>query len=90
LILGAVFKFLLSTIKVLGKNIEWFKTQTGKRVIKYSTIALGGAAGLMANLVFGMSWLEAAEIFVSGPLAVALHEYMSDVNPSDIPEAKKL
>lgn len=78
LILGVVFKLLLSSIKLVGKNVAWFKTKDGKRVIKYSTLGLGAAAGLVANLAFGMSWLEAAQIVLSGPLAVAIHEYTSD------------
>jgi len=78
IILGVVFKLLLSTIKLLGKNIAWFKTKDGKRVVKYSTLGLGAAAGLVANLAFGMSWIEAVQIVLSGPLAVAIHEYTSD------------
>lgn len=78
IILGVVFKLLLSTIKVLGRNIAWFKTKDGKRVVKYSTLGLGAAAGLVANLAFGMHWIEAVQIILSGPLAVAIHEYTKD------------
>jgi hypothetical protein len=78
IILGAVFKLLLSLMKVLGKNIAWFKTKDGKRVVKYSTLGLGAAAALLANLAFGMHWLDAVQILLSGPLAVAIHEYTSD------------
>jgi hypothetical protein len=80
-LLGAVFKLLLSLIKVLGKNLAWFKTQDGKRVVKYSTIGLGSAAALLANLAFGLNWVEALTILLSGPLAVAIHEYTSDSKP---------
>jgi hypothetical protein len=79
--LGALFKLLLSLLKVLGKNLAWFKTQEGKRVLKYSTLALGAVAGLCANLGFGMNWVEALTIMLSGPLAVAIHEYTSDSKP---------
>jgi hypothetical protein len=65
-------------MKVLGKNIAWFKTKDGKRVVKYSTLGLGAAAALLANLAFGMHWLDAVQILLSGPLAVAIHEYTSD------------
>jgi len=87
-ILGVAFKLLLSLIKVLGKNIAWFKTKDGKRVIKYSTLGLGAAAGLVANLAFGMHWIEAIQIVLSGPLAVAIHEYTSDSKDPPPEEAK--
>jgi hypothetical protein len=83
-LLGAIFKLLLSLMKVLGKNIAWFKSKDGKRVIKYSTIGLGAAAALVANLGFGMHWIEAAQLVLSGPLAVAIHEYTKD--SKDTPE----
>jgi hypothetical protein len=82
LVLGAVFKLLLSLIKVIGKNIVWFKTKDGKRAIKYSTLGLGAAAGLVANLAFGVHWAQALEIMLSGPLAVAIHEYTKDSKDS--------
>jgi hypothetical protein len=80
-LLGAVFKLLLSLIKVLGNNVAWFKSQDGKRVLKYSTLGLGAAAALAANLGFGMNWIDAITILLSGPLAVAIHEYTSDSKP---------
>lgn len=83
--LGALFKLLLSLLKVLGKNFVWFKTQDGKRVIKYSTLALGAAAGLCANLGFGMNWIEALILMLSGPISVAIHEYTSDSKPAPAP-----
>lgn len=88
LVLGALFKLLLSLIKVLGRNVEWFKTKDGKRVIKYSTLGLGAAAGLVANLAFGMHWAQALEIMLSGPLAVAIHEYTKDSKDSAGEQAK--
>lgn len=89
IILGTIFKVLLSLMKVVGKNVAWFKTQDGKRVIKYSTLGLGALAALMANLVFGMHWLEAAQLLLSGPIAVAIHEYTKDSKDPDanVPEA---
>ena len=77
-ILGVVFKLLLSLMKVLGRNIAWFKSKDGKRVVKYSTLGLGAAAALVANLAFGMNWIEAAQLLLAGPIAVAIHEYTKD------------
>lgn len=88
LVLGALFKLLLSLIKVLGRNINWFGTRDGKRVIKYSTLGLGAAAGLVANLAFGVHWAQALEIMLSGPLAVAIHEYTKDSKESPGEQAK--
>lgn len=82
-LLGALFKLLLSLIKVLAKNVAYFKTQDGKRVVKYSTIGLGCAAALVANLAFGIGWVDALTILLSGPLAVAIHEYTSDSKPTE-------
>jgi len=78
LLLAAVFKLLLSLLKVLAKNLSWFKSQDGKRILKYSTIGLGSAAALVSNLAFGLSWVDALTILLSGPLSVAIHEYTSD------------
>lgn len=89
LVLGGLFKLLLSLIKVLGRNVVWFRTRDGKRVIKYSTLGLGAAAGLVANLAFGLHWAEALEIMLSGPLAVAIHEYTKDSRDSEGPEEAK-
>ena len=86
LLLGAIFKLLLSSIKVLGRNIAWFKTKDGKRVIKYSTLGLGALAALVSNMAFGMSWMEAGFIFLSGPVAVAIHEYTKDSKEPPIVE----
>jgi hypothetical protein len=83
LLLAAVFKLLLSLLKVLAKSLAWFKSQDGKRILKYSTIGLGSAAALVANLSFGLSWVDALTILLSGPLAVAIHEYTSDSKSDD-------
>lgn len=88
ILLGTIFKFLLSLMKVLGKNIPWFKSKDGKRVMKYSTLGLGAAAAVVANLAFGMPWMEAAQLILSGPIAVAIHEYTKD-SKEPAPEAAK-
>lgn len=76
--LAALFKLLLSLVKVLAKNVPWFSGKEGKRIIKYSTLGLGALAGLCANLAFGVPMLESLLIFLSGPLSVAIHEYTKD------------
>lgn len=86
-LLGTLFKLLLSLLKVVAKNVAWFKSQDGKRVLKYSTLGLGALAALMANWAFGMSWMDSLVILLSGPIAVAIHEYTSDSKP--VPEPPK-
>jgi len=86
-LLGAIFKLLLSGLKVVSKFAPWFKSQDGKRVLKYSTLGLGAAAALTANLAFGMGWMDALTILLSGPLAVAIHEYTSDSKPTETVKA---
>jgi len=78
LFLGAIFKLLLSAVKLVKKQTNWFHAKKAKRILKYSTIALGALAALMSNLAFGMGWIEAGVILLSGPMAVAIHEYTKD------------
>ena len=78
LIMGTVFKLLLSGLKLAGKNVGWFKSKDGKRVMKYSTIGLGAAAAITANFALGWGWVDAVQLLLSGPLAVAIHEYTKD------------
>ena len=77
-LLGTIFKLLLSGIKMIKSQTKWFHAKKAKRIVKYTTLGLGAAAALMANLVFGMGWMEAAIILMSGPLSVAIHEYTKD------------
>jgi len=77
-VLGAIFKFLLSAVKLIKAQTNWFHAKKAKRIVKYTTLVLGGLAALMANLVFDMSWLEAGIILLSGPMSVAMHEYTKD------------
>jgi len=78
ILLGAIFKLLLSAIKLVKKQTNWFHAKKAKRIVKYTTLGLGALAGLMANLVFGMGWIEAGIIVLSGPISVAIHEYTKD------------
>jgi hypothetical protein len=77
-LLGAIFKLLLSSIKLIKAKTNWFHAKKAKRIIKYTTLGLGAVAALMSNLVFGMSWIDAGIILLSGPLSVAVHEYTKD------------
>jgi hypothetical protein len=77
-LLGTLFKFFLSAIKLIKAQTNWFHAKKAKRIIKYTTLGLGAASALVANLMFGMSWLEAAIILLSGPVSVAVHEYTKD------------
>jgi hypothetical protein len=43
--------------------------------LKVITITLGLAAGFAAQLGMGENWWDAITIGLSGPLAVAFHEY---------------
>jgi len=78
ILLGAIFKLLLSGVKLVRSKTNWFHAKKAKRIVKYTTLVLGGLAALMANLVFDMSWLEAGIILLSGPMSVAMHEYTKD------------
>lgn len=77
-LLGALFKLMLSLVKVMGKNFSWFESKESKRIIKYSTLGLGAIAAVCANVAFALPWPEAIEFLLSGPLAVAIHEYSKD------------
>jgi hypothetical protein len=78
LILATVFKLALSGIKLIKSKTQWFAKKKAKAIIKYSTLGLGALAALLFNVVGGMGWLEAGMIFLSGPVAVAIHEYTKD------------
>lgn len=81
--LSVLFKLMLSAVKLIKKETNWFHAKKAKRIIKYSTLGLGGLAALMSNLAFGVGWMEAGIIFLSGPVAVAIHEYTKDSKDGD-------
>lgn len=83
MLLGAIFKLLLSGIKLIKKQTNWFHAKKAKRILKYTTLGLGAVAALLSNLAFGMGWIEAGIIFLSGPMAVAIHEYTKDSKDGD-------
>ena len=72
--LAALFKMLLSTVKVASKSTDWFKTKRGK----YSTLVLGGfaAAGAGAAAMMGVpfDWMDIAVVGLSGPGSMIAHE----------------
>ena len=53
-----------------------------KSIIKYSTLGLGALAGLAGNIVLGLPLTDCFMLFLSGPVAVAIHEYTSDSEDS--------
>lgn len=72
LLLAAIFKFLLSGLKL---STPFWKGTRGKALLKVITITLGLAAGFAAQLGMGEHWWDAITVGLSGPLAVAFHEY---------------
>jgi hypothetical protein len=71
-LLTVVFKFLLSAVKLSG---PMWKGRKGKSIMRLITITLGVASFFVAMFGGGMGWFEAFMVGLSGPLAVALHEY---------------
>jgi len=82
--LAGLFKLLLSGIKLIKAQTKWFEKKKAKRILKYSTLGLGALAGLASNIVFGLPIMDCIVIFMSGPVAVAIHEYTKD--SKDTPE----
>lgn len=81
MLLAIIFKLLLSLVKVLSKNTEWFKSSRGKAALKYSTLGLGAlaaiGAGIAAGVGAGLGWVEVVIIGLSGPGAMVVHEVSS-------------
>lgn len=69
--LTAIFKFALSGVKLSG---PFWKGRRGKTVLRLVTIGLGAAAAFTAGFL-DASWVDAIMVGLSGPLAVAFHEY---------------
>lgn len=79
LLLAAIFKFLLSAIKLSGrfsdKLKEFWASDKGKLVLRLSTLVLGAAVMLTANIAAGVPWLEALFMGLgAGPGSLAIHE----------------
>ena len=68
-LLAAIFKVLLSILKVVSK---WFKSEKGKLVLKLSTLVLGFGTFLVTHLTMDMSWYEALWLSLSGPGALVI------------------
>jgi len=71
LLLAAIFKVLLSLLKFTS---EWWKTPKAKTALRLSTLVLGVLVFFTAKMGLGESWMNAAMLAVSGPLAIAFHE----------------
>jgi hypothetical protein len=80
-LLAAIFKMLLSLIKVVSKNTDWFKSSRGKSALKYSTLALGALAAIGAGIATAMGanlgWMDVLIIGLSGPGSMVVHELSS-------------
>jgi len=70
-LLAALFKLLISLLKVLSK---WFTSKVGGTVIRISTLVLGVGVFLVTNLALKMPWYDAVWLSLSGPGALVLHE----------------
>lgn len=75
--LAALFKGVLSLIKVLAKNTTVFVGRKGKTRLKYTTVALGAlaaaGAGVANSLGAGLPWYDVAIIACGGPGAMVVH-----------------
>lgn len=79
LLLAAIFKFLLSAVKLSGrfsdKLKEFWATTKGKTILRLSTLVLGAGVMLVSNLAAGVPWLEALFMGIgAGPGSLAIHE----------------
>ena len=70
--LAAIFKFLLSALKL---STPFWKSDKGKAILRLSTLALSCVVFVVAKLAVGESYMSALTLAMSGPLAVAFHEY---------------
>lgn len=79
ILLAAIFKFLLSALKLSGRFSDklkaFWESDKGKLILRLSTLVLGAGVMLVANLGAGVPWLEALFMGIgSGPGALAIHE----------------
>jgi len=70
-LLAAVFKLLLSVVKVIN---PWFGSDKGKKALRITTLVLGLGTYLVTNLAMKMPWYEAIWLACSGPGALMIHE----------------
>lgn len=74
LLLVAIFKFLLTGLKLFKKHF-WTKRK-GKTVLRLSAIGLGLGVLILGKLVAGLDWMDALFYALSGPGAIAAHELL--------------
>jgi hypothetical protein len=82
LMLAAIFKTLLSLVKVMSGSTGWFAGKRGKAALKYLTLGLGalaaGGAGIFMALGVGdLAWWDVIIVGLSGPGSMVVHELMS-------------
>lgn len=88
LILATIFKLALSALKLIKAQTKWFTKKKAKRIIKYTTLGLGALSALLFNVFGGMGWMDAALIFLAGPVSVAIHEYTKDSSEGEADAAE--
>lgn len=71
LILAAVFKVLISALKLTS---QWWGTDMAKNIIRLITIGLGIAVFLISSIATGETWGQALLLGLSGPLAISINE----------------
>lgn len=71
-LITAILKLLLSLLKLTG---AFWKEDRGKWVLRVVTLTLGIVVAVVSSLAAGMPWWDAVFLGLSGPGAVALHEY---------------
>lgn len=71
-LITTVLKLLLSLLKMASSF--WSETR-GKWVLRIITLGLGVVIAIVSSMAIGMPWWDAVLLGLSGPGAVALHEY---------------
>jgi hypothetical protein len=74
-LLAAIFKLLLSGVKITGGMPDFWKGERGKAALRLTTLGFGGLVYLASTLAMGMSWWEALLLAMSGPASMIIHEY---------------
>ncbi len=74
-VLAAVFKVVLSAIKMTTTWAGWWSGAKAKTALRTITLALGFGTFLVANIAAGMSWWESLIIGLAGPGSIVVHEY---------------
>lgn len=71
-LVAAILKLFIALIRRIS---PLFKKTRGKWIIRFVTLAAGAGVAILANIVGGMSWLDAVIVFFGGPGAILITEY---------------